>query len=86
MLSRVRIFEMLNFPIFLYFELVDVFIELCNFVHEALIPSAVLSHLMGVLLEEPIFLELYLLKCLHFLRNLLLQFLFEGYDYATAII
>lgn len=70
MLSRILLFEAVNFFILLELELVDIFVELGNFVHESFIMVVVFSHLEGVLLKESIFLELDFLECSDFLGYL----------------
>ena len=70
MLSRVIFFHAFNLPILFHLQLVDIFIQLCNLVHESFILPMMLSHLDGILLEETIFLAFDLLQRCHFLGDL----------------
>lgn len=57
-LARVGVLDLLDVPALLDLQLVNVLVELGDLVHQALVPVAVLLHLHGVLLQEPVLLEL----------------------------
>lgn len=85
-LAGVGLLDVLDFPVLLDLQLVDVLVELGDLVHQALVAGAVFPHLVAVLLQEPVLLELDLLQGLHLLGDLLLQLLLQGdYDAAAVV-
>lgn len=86
MLPGVGLLYLLDLSTFADLQLVDIFVKLRDLVHQPFIPTTILPHLQRILLQKPIFLKLDLLQSLHFLRNLLLEFLLQGDNNPTAFV
>lgn len=85
-LAGVGLFDIFDLTIFFYLQLVDILVQLSDLVHQAFVPSTVLSHFVAVLLQKAIFLYLDLLQGLHFLSNLLLELLLQCDDDPAAVV
>lgn len=85
-LAGVGLFDIFDLTIFFYLQLVDILVQLSDLVHQAFVPSTVLSHFVAVLLQKAIFLNLDLLQGLHFLSNLLLELLLQCDDDPAAVV